>query len=119
MKVSSLMFTVGYTTKDVQYRWNSRAVAISDDLRMSQFDLIDVPSSNESIRVGTENGGNSVCKKTIFIRCTEINESIPANQEYSVLLVSFHLQRHMGNFLIQVYGPCICKKSLILIDAWV
>lgn len=35
-----------------------------------------------------------------------------AVQEYSVLLVSFHLQRHMGNFLIQVYGPCICKKNL-------
>ncbi|ODM96202.1 Gamma-aminobutyric acid receptor alpha-like, partial [Orchesella cincta] len=26
--------------------------------------------------------------------------------QYSCLLVDFHLQRHMGNFLIQVYGPC-------------
>lgn len=34
-----------------------------------------------------------------------------AIQEYSVLLVSFHLQRHMGNFLIQVYGPCIREKK--------
>jgi hypothetical protein len=29
------------------------------------------------------------------------------SQEFSVLMVSFHLQRHMGNFLIQVYGPCV------------
>jgi hypothetical protein len=51
------LITVGYTTKDVLYRWNSRAVAISDDLRMSQFDLIDVPSSNESLRLGDERHG--------------------------------------------------------------
>lgn len=56
------MFLVGYTTADVLYRWNSRAVAISEDLRMSQFDLIDVPSSNESIRVGSEKQGKVVSK---------------------------------------------------------
>lgn len=50
-------YSVGYTNKDVLYRWNARAVAISDDLRMSQFDLIDVPSSNESIRVGENFAG--------------------------------------------------------------
>ncbi|CRL07692.1 CLUMA_CG020649, isoform A [Clunio marinus] len=89
----------GYTTSDVLYRWNSRAVAISDDLRMSQFDLIDVPSSNQSISVGK-------------------NEKSIALQEYSVLLVSFHLQRHMGNFLIQVYGPCILLVVLSWVSFW-
>lgn len=95
------------------YRWNSkRGVVISEDLRMSQFDLIGVPSSNESIAVGKEDSvkivGNGdklakdVGEKKIFFA---------AMQEYSVLLVSFHLQRHMGNFLIQVYGPCICKQK--------
>lgn len=54
---SLLTSSVGYTVKDVLYRWNSRAVAISDDLRMSQFDLIDVPSSNESIRAGENRNG--------------------------------------------------------------
>lgn len=53
---------VGYTTSDVLYKWNSRAVVISDDLRMSQFDLIDVPSSNESVRVGSESGTKIICK---------------------------------------------------------
>lgn len=104
-----IIISVGYTIKDVQYRWNSRAVAISEDLRMSQFDLIDVPSSNESITVGSENVGASVCKKaSVLFMNTKDNFCLSAMQEYSVLLVSFHLQRHMGNFLIQVYGPCIC-----------
>ncbi|KAG5670594.1 hypothetical protein PVAND_000845 [Polypedilum vanderplanki] len=92
----------GYTVNDVLYRWNSRAVAISDDLRMSQFDLIDVPSSNESIRANK----NEVVGKEKGV------------QEFSVLLVSFHLQRHMGNFLIQVYGPCILLVVLSWVSFW-
>lgn len=51
------ILSVGYTTKDILYRWNPRAVAISEDLRMSQFDLIDIQSSNESLRAGGERHG--------------------------------------------------------------
>lgn len=93
-------------------------------LSRSQFDLIDVPSSNESLRIGDVNGLKEIVRKcssstlssekeqtlgsmlTTFQTMLSFQASI---QEYSVLLVSFHLQRHMGNFLIQVYGPCICK----------
>lgn len=35
-----------------------------------------------------------------------------------MLLVSFHLQRHMGNFLIQVYGPCILLVVLSWVSFW-
>lgn len=35
--------------------------------------------------------------------------------QYSTLIVHFYLQRHMGNFLIQVYGPC----CLLVILSWV
>lgn len=38
--------------------------------------------------------------------------------EYSMLLVYFHLQRHMGNFLIQVYGPCILLVVLSWVSFW-
>lgn len=38
--------------------------------------------------------------------------------EYSMLVVSFHLQRHMGNFLIQVYGPCILLVVLSWVSFW-
>ncbi|BET02061.1 Neurotransmitter-gated ion-channel transmembrane region [Nesidiocoris tenuis] len=35
-----------------------------------------------------------------------------------MLLVSFHLQRHMGNFLIQVYGPCVLLVVLSWVSFW-
>ncbi|XP_023714026.1 gamma-aminobutyric acid receptor alpha-like isoform X3 [Cryptotermes secundus] len=38
--------------------------------------------------------------------------------EYSMLIVSFHLQRHMGNFLIQVYGPCVLLVVLSWVSFW-
>ena len=34
---------------------------------------------------------------------------------HSTLTVCFHLQRHMGDFIIQVYGPC----SLLVVISWV
>lgn len=37
---------------------------------------------------------------------------------YSMLLASFHLQRHMGNFLIQVYGPCVLLVVLSWVSFW-
>lgn len=40
------------------------------------------------------------------------------SDEYSMLLVSFHLQRHMGNFLIQVYGPCVLLVVLSWVSFW-
>ncbi|XP_047366195.1 gamma-aminobutyric acid receptor alpha-like isoform X2 [Vespa velutina] len=40
------------------------------------------------------------------------------SSEYSMLLVYFHLQRHMGNFLIQVYGPCILLVVLSWVSFW-
>lgn len=44
--------TVGYTTRDVIYRWNpSRQVAIAEDMKLSQFDLVDCPAGNTTDRV--------------------------------------------------------------------
>ncbi|KAI4476382.1 hypothetical protein M0804_013653 [Polistes exclamans] len=85
----------GYTTRDVIYKWNSdRQVAIAEDMKLSQFDLVANPTANHS--------------------------TTPAlsHAEYSMLLVYFHLQRHMGNFLIQVYGPCILLVVLSWVSFW-
>ncbi|XP_063224961.1 gamma-aminobutyric acid receptor alpha-like [Bacillus rossius redtenbacheri] len=83
----------GYSARDVLYRWNgARQVAIAEDMKLSQFDLIDTPSANQ----------------------TDLLKS----GEYSMLLVSFHLQRHMGNFLIQVYGPCVLLVVLSWVSFW-
>ncbi|CAL4111700.1 unnamed protein product, partial [Meganyctiphanes norvegica] len=83
----------GYTTDDVVYKWNKdRQVVIAPDLMLSQFDLIGSPSGfeNDTRRAG----------------------------EFSTLLASFHLQRHMGNFLIQVYGPCMLLVVLSWVSFW-
>ncbi|EEB20448.1 Gaba-gated chloride channel, putative [Pediculus humanus corporis] len=90
----------GYTTNDVVYKWNSqRQIVIAEDMKLSQFDLIANISANETDKV------NIVHSRVYTIK-------------YSMLLVSFHLQRHMGNFLIQVYGPCILLVVLSWVSFW-
>ncbi|XP_024943422.1 gamma-aminobutyric acid receptor alpha-like isoform X2 [Cephus cinctus] len=85
----------GYTSRDVVYKWNSaRQVAIAEDMKLSQFDLVANPTANHSMA------------PTL------------SHREYSMLLVSFHLQRHMGNFLIQVYGPCVLLVVLSWVSFW-
>ncbi|KAI4495602.1 hypothetical protein M0802_008614 [Mischocyttarus mexicanus] len=85
----------GYTTRDVIYKWNSaRQVAIAEDMKLSQFDLVANPTANHSTTPPL------------------------SHAEYSMLLVYFHLQRHMGNFLIQVYGPCILLVVLSWVSFW-
>ncbi|XP_043266670.1 gamma-aminobutyric acid receptor alpha-like isoform X2 [Venturia canescens] len=85
----------GYTTRDVVYKWNNaRQVAIAEDMKLSQFDLVANPTANQS------------------------NAASLSQTEYSMLLVSFHLQRHMGNFLIQVYGPCVLLVVLSWVSFW-
>nr|XP_045619511.1 gamma-aminobutyric acid receptor alpha-like isoform X1 [Procambarus clarkii] len=82
-----------YTTSDVIYRWNrARQVVIAPDLMLSQFDLIATPSGFENT---TRTAG-----------------------EFSTLLASFHLQRHMGNFMITVYGPCVLLVVLSWVSFW-
>ena len=69
--------SVGYTSQDISYNWTTgRGVNIASDMKLSQFDLIATPTGNET---------------------TERSKGT-----YSTLLVSFHLQRHMGDFVIQV-----------------
>ncbi|XP_060816717.1 gamma-aminobutyric acid receptor alpha-like isoform X1 [Bombus pascuorum] len=85
----------GYTKRDVIYKWNSaRQVAIAEDMKLSQFDLVANPTANYSA------------------------SATLSHAEYSMLLVYFHLQRHMGNFLIQVYGPCVLLVVLSWVSFW-
>ncbi|XP_022258400.1 gamma-aminobutyric acid receptor alpha-like [Limulus polyphemus] len=83
-----------YSTVDVVYLWNpARRVVIHPDMKMSQFDLIDKPSGNQ----------------TDHFR----------HSPFSVLLASFHLQRHMGYFVIEVYAPCIMLVVLSWVSFWI
>lgn len=48
--LTNLFFVlVGYTSRDVIYTWNNdRQVAIADDMKLSQFDLIATPAANQT-----------------------------------------------------------------------
>lgn len=41
-----MFFLVGYTSNDVIYKWNTarQAVAIAEDMKLSQFDLVEFPA---------------------------------------------------------------------------
>uniref|UniRef100_A0A1B0DRB5 Gamma-aminobutyric acid receptor alpha-like n=1 Tax=Phlebotomus papatasi TaxID=29031 RepID=A0A1B0DRB5_PHLPP len=85
-----ILGSYAYTSRQLVYEWlTSDSVDFNPGMTLSQFDLIDFPQSNF----------------TFFRR----------EGEFSVLQVSFNLQRHAGYFLIQVYVPCI----LIVVLSWV
>ncbi|KAF0311390.1 Gamma-aminobutyric acid receptor subunit alpha-6 [Amphibalanus amphitrite] len=88
-----MLGSFAYTEQDVTYKWNSaRSVVISGDMKLSQFDLIKAPTND-----------------FIFSR---------KQGNFSMLRASFHLQRHMGNFMIQVYGPCVLLVVLSWVSFW-
>ncbi|XP_039428719.1 gamma-aminobutyric acid receptor alpha-like [Culex pipiens pallens] len=114
----------GYTSNDVLYRWNSgrSAVAIAEDMKLSQFDLVDCPAGNVTDRVvhSTASMGAAVLNSAEGDPDAvglDPNAKLYVS-EFSMLLVSFHLQRHMGNFLIQVYGPCVLLVVLSWVSFW-
>ncbi|XP_058788992.1 gamma-aminobutyric acid receptor alpha-like isoform X2 [Phymastichus coffea] len=111
----------GYSSRDVVYRWNSaRQVAIAHDMKLSQFDLVGNPTANSTDSSFTQ----SEWPRTPELRRKDCNSRRPFQTadsrvaEYSMLLVSFHLKRHMGNFLIQVYGPCVLLVVLSWVSFW-
>lgn len=65
MKISP---TVGYTSQDVIYRWNQhRQVAIAEDMKLSQFDLIATPAANHTDTVISSDSKSGVRSVTITI----------------------------------------------------
>ncbi|EDV97847.1 GH17092 [Drosophila grimshawi] len=165
----------GYTTSDVIYRWNKErpAVAIAEDMKLSQFDLVDCPAGNitdivykaaapmpqqynnkDTLSPKLPPNSNNNKAMTTFAGPGAKNQHVRGTglkldkgafgsgrgiagggglvtnlagsislethhpSEYSMLMVNFHLQRHMGNFLIQVYGPCCLLVVLSWVSFW-
>lgn len=105
--------TVAYSQKDALYRWNKeRQIVIATGMKMSQFDLVSTPVSNYTL---TFKHGNKI---PIF----QFGELYPdfsmMTGNYSMISVRFNLHRHMGSFLIQVYGPCILLVVLSWVSFW-
>lgn len=85
-----------YTARDVLYYWTfgpEKAVDVDAGMTLSQFDLIDMPAWNGS---------------------TNFRGAL-----HSMLSVHFHLKRHMGFFLLQVYVPCCLLVVLSWVSFWI
>ncbi|XP_018579320.1 gamma-aminobutyric acid receptor subunit alpha-2 isoform X1 [Anoplophora glabripennis] len=89
-----ILGSFAYTTKDLIYHWqNDESVNFVPGMTLSQFDLISSPYRNFTIK--------------------------RKEGQFSVLQVSFNLQRHTGYFLIQVYVPCILIVVLSWVSFWI
>uniref|UniRef100_A0A182N0V1 Uncharacterized protein n=1 Tax=Anopheles dirus TaxID=7168 RepID=A0A182N0V1_9DIPT len=83
-----------YSRQQLVYQWKDEdSVNFVPGMTLSQFDLISFGQKNYT-----------------FIR---------REGEFSVLHVSFNLQRHTGYFLIQVYVPCILIVVLSWVSFWI
>ncbi|XP_050081393.1 gamma-aminobutyric acid receptor subunit alpha-6 [Anopheles maculipalpis] len=83
-----------YSRQQLVYQWKDEdSVNFVPGMTLSQFDLMSFGQKNYT-----------------FIR---------REGEFSVLHVSFNLQRHTGYFLIQVYVPCILIVVLSWVSFWI
>ncbi|XP_055586932.1 gamma-aminobutyric acid receptor subunit alpha-6 [Uranotaenia lowii] len=83
-----------YSRQQLVYQWkDDDSVNFVPGMTLSQFDLISFHQKNYT-----------------FVR---------REGEFTVLHVSFNLQRHTGYFLIQVYVPCILIVVLSWVSFWI
>ncbi|XP_014476307.1 PREDICTED: gamma-aminobutyric acid receptor alpha-like isoform X1 [Dinoponera quadriceps] len=89
-----IMGSYAYTSGQLVYEWQEgSSVNFVPGMALSQFDLMGSPYRNLT-----------------FVR---------REGEFSVLQVSFNLQRHTGYFLIQVYVPCVLIVVLSWVSFWI
>ncbi|XP_017769896.1 PREDICTED: gamma-aminobutyric acid receptor alpha-like isoform X2 [Nicrophorus vespilloides] len=89
-----ILGSYAYTSRELVYQWqNEASVNFVPGMTLSQFDLMSFPYRNFTFR--------------------------RREGDFSVLQVSFNLQRHTGYFLIQVYVPCILIVVLSWVSFWI
>ncbi|CAB0035819.1 unnamed protein product, partial [Trichogramma brassicae] len=89
-----ILGSYAYTSGELVYEWkDNSSVNFLPGMALSQFDLMGYPYRNLT-----------------FVR---------REGEFSVLQVSFNLQRHTGYFLIQVYVPCVLIVVLSWVSFWI
>ncbi|CAL8119985.1 unnamed protein product [Orchesella dallaii] len=87
----------GYSNNDVLYAWlksNKDAVGTEDGVNLAQYNLTGI-KMKEEIRLSSR-GDN-----------------------FSVVAVHFHLKRHTGYFMLQVYVPCTLIVSCSWVSFWI
>ncbi|XP_035726979.1 gamma-aminobutyric acid receptor subunit alpha-2-like [Vespa mandarinia] len=89
-----ILGSYAYTSQQLVYEWQEgSSVNFVPGMALSQFDLMGSPYRNLT-----------------FVR---------REGEFSVLQVSFNLQRNTGYFLIQVYVPCVLIVVLSWVSFWI
>ncbi|XP_076624059.1 gamma-aminobutyric acid receptor subunit alpha-2 isoform X2 [Colletes latitarsis] len=89
-----ILGSYAYTSRQLVYEWQEgSSVNFVPGMALSQFDLMGSPYRNLT-----------------FIR---------REGEFSVLQVSFNLQRNTGYFIIQVYVPCVLIVVLSWVSFWI
>ena len=88
--------TVGYTTRDVIYRWNSnRTVAIATDMKMSQFDLISTPAGNSTDKMKSGN----IMQSIYLQHDLSLSASLSTTVQLSPSRISLSLLRYIVSTL--------------------
>ncbi|KAJ8949687.1 hypothetical protein NQ314_008149, partial [Rhamnusium bicolor] len=112
-----IMGSYAYTSKDLIYQWqNEASVNFVPGMTLSQFDLISSPYRNFTLKRREE---RFFYYKFYLFLTSPIQYLKMVSGEFSVLQVSFNLQRHTGYFLIQVYVPCILIVVLSWVSFWI
>ncbi|XP_043268561.1 gamma-aminobutyric acid receptor alpha-like isoform X2 [Venturia canescens] len=89
-----ILGSYAYTSRQLVYEWQEgSSVNFEPGMALSQFDLMGYPYRNLT-----------------YVR---------REGEFSVLQVSFNLQRNTGYFLIQVYVPCVLIVVLSWVSFWI
>uniref|UniRef100_A0A2C9L1I6 Neurotransmitter-gated ion-channel transmembrane domain-containing protein n=1 Tax=Biomphalaria glabrata TaxID=6526 RepID=A0A2C9L1I6_BIOGL len=88
----SLVFTIGYTTDEVVYRWENQ-VDIDPGVTLSQFELGRIEQQN-------------ITRKGKY-------------GDFSILQVYIHMSRAVGYFVIQTYVPCYLIVCLSWVSFWI
>ncbi|KAJ6638698.1 Gamma-aminobutyric acid receptor subunit alpha-6 [Pseudolycoriella hygida] len=94
MELRNFPMDHAYTSQNLVYEWQSSdSVTFTPGMTLSQFDLISIPQKNYTYN--------------------------RREGDFSVLQVSFNMQRLSGYFLIQVYVPCILIVVLSWVSFWI
>jgi gamma-aminobutyric acid receptor subunit alpha len=97
------------------YAWSkskANPVETEEGVNLAQYDLVDI-TTKEEIRISSRRGN-------LFVFIDElINYLIFLQDNFSVVTVHFHLKRHTGYFMLQVYVPCTLIVSCSWVSFWI
>ncbi|KAF4530700.1 hypothetical protein B566_EDAN004941 [Ephemera danica] len=94
-----LIGSYGYSSSDVLYQWHGdEPVGLEEGVNLAQYDLVDV--STETMQDPPE-------------------QAMIRREDFSVIKVKFHLKRHTGYFMLQVYVPCGLIVSCSWVSFWI